>query len=438
MRARPVAWVRIGVGHGRNPPRRAHPIGWSVTAPMAPLRSLRRLPAALGVLVLLVLGGGLAVATTSGSGPAGLGGIGGPAATPTPTPPPRPVVSITPGTQGVNPITPIVVHVAQGSATKVTVTNKASGAPVAGKLAADGSTWTSTEPLSYAAGYAVAVDAKAADGTANHQDLAVSTLSPAVQAFPSFIPPPSQSTVGVGQPLVVKFNHPVHDRAAAQRALTVTANPPQAGSWYWLSDSEAHYRSQTYWAAGSTITLKAAMYGVDLGSGVYGETDRTETIHVHDAWVAKADGATKQMQIFDNGKLVNTMPISLGSPGFPSHIGPHVISDKQPTIVMDSCTYGVCEGQPGYYKEKVDLDERISDDGEFVHSAPWSVGSQGGANVSHGCVNLSPANAQWFFDHFGIGDVVEIANSGGAQLPLSDTYGDWELSWAQWVKGSAV
>ena len=404
---------------------------------MAPLRGLHRLPAALGVMVLLVLGGGLAVATTGGSGHAVLGGIG-PSAAPTPQAPPRPVVSITPATQGLNPTTPFVVHIAQGTATKVTVTNKASGAPVAGKLAADGSTWTSTEPLAYAAGYAVGVETKATDGAAGRQDLAVSTVSPAVQAFPSFIPPPAQSTVGVGQPLVVKFNHPVHDRAAAQRALSVTAVPPQAGGWYWLSDSEAHYRPQTYWTAGSTITLKAALYGVELGGGVYGETDRTETIHVHDAWVAKANGATKQMQIFDNGALVNTMPISLGSPGYPSHIGPHVISDKQPSVIMDSCTYGVCEGEPGYYKEKVDLDERISDDGEFVHSAPWSVGSQGGANVSHGCVNLSPANAQWFFDHFGIGDVVEISNSGGGQLPLFDTYGDWELPWAQWLKGSAV
>jgi lipoprotein-anchoring transpeptidase ErfK/SrfK len=401
---------------------------------MAPLRRARRLPATLGVLVLLVLGGGLTVATVAGSGVRGMGW----SAAPTPEAPPRPVVSITPATQGVNPTTPIVVHIAQGTATKVTVTNKASGAAVTGKLAADGSTWTSTEPLAYAATYAVAVDAAGPNGTASHQDLAVSTLSPAVQAFPSFIPPPSQNSVGVGQPLVVKFNHAVHDRAAAQRALTVTANPPQAGSWYWLSDTEAHYRPQTYWTAGSKITIKADTYGVDLGGGVYGETDRTETVHVHDAWVAKADGATEQMQIFDNGKLVNTMPISLGSPGFPSHVGPHVISDKQPSIVMDSCTYGVCQGDPGYYKEKVDLDERISDDGEFVHSAPWSVDSQGGANVSHGCVNLSPANAQWFFDHFGLGDVVEITNSGGTQLPLFDTYGDWELSWPQWLRGSAL
>jgi lipoprotein-anchoring transpeptidase ErfK/SrfK len=178
------------------------------------------------------------------------------------------------------------VHVTQGRATKVTVTNKASGTAVAGTLAADGSTWTSTAPLAYAAGYTVGVDAAGADGAASHQDLAVSTLAPAAQAFPSFIPPPSQQTVGVGQPIVVKFNHPVRDRAAAQRGLTVTASPPQAGGWYWLSDTEAHYRPQTYWAAGSTITLKAVLYGVDLGAGVYGETDRTETIHVHDALVA--------------------------------------------------------------------------------------------------------------------------------------------------------
>jgi lipoprotein-anchoring transpeptidase ErfK/SrfK len=180
------------------------------------------------------------------------------------------------------------------------------------------------------------------------------------------------------------------------------------------------------------VTVQADLYGVDLGAGTYGSTDRTMTVKVHDAWVAKADGATEQMQIFDDGRLVKTMNISLGAPGFPSHVGPHVISDKQPSIVMDSCTYGVCEGQPGYYKEKVDLDLRISNDGEFVHSAPWSVGQQGNANVSHGCVNLAPADAQWFYDHFGIGDVVEVSNSGGPPLPIWDRWGDWALSWSQW------
>ncbi|MGH3764828.1 MAG: L,D-transpeptidase [Pseudonocardiaceae bacterium] len=107
------------------------------------------------------------------------------------------------------------------------------------------------------------------------------------------------------------------------------------------------------------MTLTAQLYGVDLGDGVYGQTDRTETFRVHDAWVARADGDTKTMQIFDNGQLVKTMPISLGAPGFPTQSGPHVISDKQPSIIMDSCTFGICKGQPGYYRERVSLNERI-------------------------------------------------------------------------------
>lgn len=337
-----------------------------------------------------------------------------------------------------NPSDPLRLTVRDGTLAAVTMTDKADGKAVAGSVAPSATSWSSSGRLAYGTTYAVGIDTVATDGSHRHEDRTVSTLAPKVTAYPSFVPPPGQTSVGVGQPLVVRFDHGVHDRAAAQKALKVTSNPPQTGGWYWLSATEVHYRPMAYWQPGSTITLEADMFGVDLGQGTFGQTDRSETIHVHDAWVAKADGATEQMQIFDNGKLVNTMPISLGSPGFPSHTGPHVISDKQPTITMDSCTYGVCQGQPGYYKEQVDLDERISDDGEFVHSAPWSVGSQGGANVSHGCVNLSPANAQWFYDHFGIGDVVEITNSGGAALPMGDTYGDWELSWSRWQAGSAL
>jgi lipoprotein-anchoring transpeptidase ErfK/SrfK len=386
------------------------------------------------LLVLLVVAAPIIVASGPGSND------GRPAPAPSPAAP-APEVWITPAGP-VNPAHPIVVHVLNARARHVTVTDARTGTAIGGTLAQDATTWTSTGPLAYATSYTVAVDTVGAAtpdvaAAAGHVDLTVATVAPARQAYPSFVPPPSSGTVGVGQPLVVRFDHAVHDRAAAEAALHVTTNPAQVGAWYWLSDTELHYRPQTYWAPGSTITLDTGLFGVDLGGGVWGATNRSETVHVHDAWVAKADGNAEQMQIFHNGALVKTMPISLGSPGHPSHVGPHVISDKQPSIVMDSCTYGVCQGQPGYYKEQVDLDERISNDGEFVHSAPWSVGSQGGQNVSHGCVNLSPANAQWFFDHFGLGDVVEITNSGGPPLPLSDTYGDWELSWAQWQRGGA-
>jgi len=372
--------------------------------------------------------------------------VRGPAATDSalgtpPAAPPKPVaqVAIQAGaTAPLNPAIPISVTVTQGTLQTVTVTDTKSGKPLAGTLSTDSASWKTDGYLSYGDTYNVAVTAIGADHQLVHQSSTLSTLEPTRLVYPSFIPAPSQTNVGVGQPLVVKFDHPVTDKAAAERALQVTTSPEQQGSWYWISPSEAHYRAESYWQAHTTITLNAKLFGVDLGDGTFGQTDRSETVHVHDAWVAKADGKSEMMDIYQDGNMVKSMPISLGSPGHPSHTGPHVISDRQPSIIMDSCSYGVCQGAPGYYKEKVNLDERISNDGEFVHAAPWSVGQQGDSNVSHGCVNLSPANAQWFFDHLGVGDVVEITNSGGPALPVYDTYGDWELNWSQWQAGSAL
>jgi lipoprotein-anchoring transpeptidase ErfK/SrfK len=393
--------------------------------------------AVAAVLAVITLGAGLVMALGRPAGVTPNHATGVPAATITTVSPERAVQIVPDGTAAINPTTPIVVRAMVGTLQSVTVVNAASGTVVRGEGSSDRTTWTSTEPLGYGSTYRIAATAVAGHGAPVQRTETVTTLSPAAQAYPSLIPAPD-SDVGVGQPIVVRFDAAVTDRAAAEKALAVTANPPQPGSWFWMSNTEVHYRPQSYWQPGSTVTLNARLYGVDLGDGLYGQADRTETFRVHDAWIAKADGATKTMQIFDNGQLVKTMPISLGSPGYPTHNGPHVISDRQPSIIMDSCTYGVCKGQRGYYRERVDLDERISSDGEFVHSAPWSVGQQGDSNVSHGCVNLSPANAQWFYDHFGLGDVVEITNSGGHPLPVWDTYGDWTLAWPQWQAGSAA
>ena len=389
------------------------------------------------VLVATALGVGLVLAWPADVTPNHAAG-GVPGATITTVSPERAVQILPDGTTAINPTTPIVVRGMVGTLQAVSVVNVATGTVVRGTSSQDRTTWTSTEPLGYASRYRIDAVAMGGGGAPVRRTETLRTLSPTAQAYPSLIPAPGQSEVGVGQPIVARFDRAVTDRAAAEKAMQVTADPPQPGSWFWMSNTEAHYRPPSYWQPGSTVTVNARLYGVDLGHGVYGETDRTETFRVHDAWIAKADGATKTMQIFDNGQLVKTMPISLGAPGFPTHNGPHVISDKQPSIIMDSCTFGICKGQPGYYRERVSLNERISNDGEFVHSAPWSVGQQGNSNVSHGCVNLSPENAQWFYDHFGLGDVVEITNSGGPALPVWDTYGDWTLAWSQWQAGSAL
>jgi lipoprotein-anchoring transpeptidase ErfK/SrfK len=353
----------------------------------------------------------------------------------------RPVVKVqvTPaGDEKVAPVTPIVIKATDGMLDAVTVTNPTKGSTVNGTYSADKTSWTSAEPLAYATAYEVVAEAADKNGKKTEQKATVTTLSPKAQAFPSFIPPPSVTDVGVGQPIVVRFDKDITDKAAAEKALVVTSTPKQTGGWYWISKREVHYRPQEYWQPGSTIKLHAGIYGVNLGGDVYGQTDRDLNLKVHDSWVAKADGNTEQMQIFQNGKLINTMPISMGKDATPTHLGAHVISDKQQKYTMDSCTYGVCPPDPKAYRADEFFAERISNDGEFVHENPNSVGSQGSRNVSHGCINLNAANAQWFFSHFGLGDVVEVTNSGGPQLPIWDTYGDWAVPWATWQTGSAV
>lgn len=339
-----------------------------------------------------------------------------------------------------NPALPIVVTVTGGTLDKVTVVNSATGKQVKGTLAADANSWSTAEPLGYKATYKVAANAQNTAGNAVTNSFTVNTLAPAATAYANVVPAPERvaaTGIGVGQPMVFKFTKAVRNRAEVQKRLKVTTTPPQPGAWYWTDDFNAHYRGPQYWLPGTKIHLQADVYGVDLGNGIFGAEDNAVDYVVHDALVAKADGATKQLTVFRNGVQVKQMPMSLGSRQYPSQLGPHVVSEKLPTLMMDSCSWGLCPGQPGAYREKVDLNLRISNSGEFIHSAPWSVGQQGSSNVSHGCVNLSPANAKWMFDTFNIGDVVEITNSGGPPLKVWDTYGDWLVPWEVWQAGNA-
>lgn len=401
---------------------------------MFPKKSLLSVSGILAVTLML---------SACSSGNDGTPSAGGPSASEGGKPAETPVaVTFEPnGGTGVNPATPIVVKAANGKLLDVKVTNAAKGKQVAGKLAADGLSWTTSEPLGYGSTYSIVAHAQGSNGSPVEQQSQLSTVAPKQQANANLIPAPAavaSTGVGVGQPIVFSFGQSVKNKADVEKLLSVESTPQQEGGWYWMDDKNVHYRPKEYWKAGTTLKVSAKIYGVDFGNGVFGAADRTETYKVHDSWIAKADGTSEQMQIFHNGQNVKSMPISLGKDATPTHLGAHVISDKQANYVMDSCTYGVCQGQPGYYKSAEKWAERISNDGEFVHENPNSVGSQGSNNVSHGCINLNSANAQWFFQNMGLGDVVEVTNSGGPQLPVYDLYGDWSKSWADWQAGSAI
>jgi lipoprotein-anchoring transpeptidase ErfK/SrfK len=245
--------------------------------------------------------------------------------------------------------------------------------------------------------------------------------------------------VGVGMPIRVYFDRPVVNKADVERHLKVTSSTPTDGVWNWFDDTEVHFRPSTYWPANTDVKLSADLYGIDFGHGVWGEKDKTVSFHVGDKHVSIVDAAAHTMQVYDGDQLIQNFPMSAGSTANPTRNGPHVVAESYRSIVMDSSTFGLAADAPGGYRTKVDYAVRISNNGEFVHSAPWSVGQQGYSNVSHGCINLSPSRALWFFNWAVPGDVVDVKNSVGPTLSAADgDIHDWTIPWDEWKAGSAL
>lgn len=337
----------------------------------------------------------------------------------------------------ITPRTPIVVKAVGAVVISVTVSNTRTKVSVPGIVSADQTSWRTTTPLGFGSTYEITATAQVLGGQRLTTDATARTVQPGQQSTVTITPGAGQGEVGVGQSVVFRFDRAVTDRAAVTQAIKVTSTPSQGGAWYWLSDSEVHYRTETYWQPGTVVAVQAPLYGVDLGDGVYGKADAATTFRVHDAWAAKVDGASNTMQIFRNNQPVKSLPFVLGAGVLPMHTGVHIISDKQPSLTVDSCGYGLCKGQVGYYKETVSLALRISADGEFVRSAAGAGREEAAAGGVRPGIQLSPADAQWFFDNFGMGDVVEVVNTGGTSLPVLDVYGDWQVPWSRWLTGGA-
>ena len=363
---------------------------------------------------------------------------GGGSASSKPTgPKPALTIAIPDGSADVSPVASIAVSVTGGKITDVVVTDQA-GTLINGAPDPTGAAWANTDPLTYGATYAIDAVAEGADGQKATVSSKFTTVVPSEQVFPS-IGPLDGTTVGVGMPVRVYFAHPATDRKAVESALKVTPTPAQSGSWNWISDTEVHWRPQAYWQAESTVQVDANLLGVNFGEGAWGKVNRTIKFTVGDAVISKADTQTHQMEVYKNGVLLRTIPIAAGMEveGRYTRNGVHVVSDKKASMTMDSTTFGLALDAGGYLAE-VKWATRISNNGEFVHSAPWSIADQGKRNVSHGCLNASPENAEWFFNLSTAGDVVEVT---GSPVPLTKADGDifdWTISWETWVQGTAI
>jgi lipoprotein-anchoring transpeptidase ErfK/SrfK len=394
---------------------------------------VRRAAAAIAVSMLAVL------TACNADKPAASGGA---ATSANAAPPAQVQVSPKDGSADLSPTTPLEISVTGGELEDVTVVD-GSGASVPGKTAAatgsaSSEVWTPDTQLAYGTSYTVTATAKNADDKEATAKTTFSTVTPETQTTPS-IGPLDGTTVGVGMPIRVYFDQPVTDKAAVESHLKVTSSNPTDGAWNWLSDSEVHFRPSKYWPAHTDVTLDAQLYGVDFGDGVWGEKNRTVHFTVGERHVSIADAATHQMVVYDGDKVVQTWPMSAGSQMFPSHNGVHVVTELNRERIMDSSTFGVPVNSPHGYRTKVEFAVRISNNGEFVHAAPWSVAQQGHANVSHGCINVSTERAAWFYNFSQAGDVVEIKNSIGPDLgPQDGDIYDWTIPWDQWQAGSAL
>jgi lipoprotein-anchoring transpeptidase ErfK/SrfK len=344
-----------------------------------------------------------------------------------------PAVLVQPPSGATNmPLNSIVaVTATSGRLTDVQVTG-AKGQPVTGMLDPAGQAWQSNAALVPNTQYTVTVQYVSKSGKTSQQSSQFTTMAPTLVLQPSVFP--DGQTVGVGQPVQIRFNRPVVNKAAVIAAFQVTESTPVAGGWHWFSDRELHFRPTTYWPAGEQVTVTANLAGVDAGNGVWGTTNRTAHFTVGDSHVSTANLVTHEMTVTKNGQVLATYPISGGRDKYPTMGGVHITLGSAQTVIMDSATVGIPRNSPDGYYETVLWNVRITNGGEFVHAAPWSVGAQGSTNVSHGCINLSPAHATDFFHlSYAYGDVVEVTGSPRpASLGEAGTM-DWALPLSQWT-----
>jgi lipoprotein-anchoring transpeptidase ErfK/SrfK len=335
------------------------------------------------------------------------------------------------GTSGASTGGGITVSARQGA--KITnVAVKSSGDAVTGSLNSAGTSWQSTWALDTGQSYTVTATGTDDSGHPITASSSFRTATPA-KSFSTMIFEGSGATYGVGMPIMLTFSHPITNKAAVERALQVTTSTPVVGAWYWDGSKAVNFRPRDYWPAHTTVTLTAHLNGVDGGGGYTGTHTLTQTFNIGQSVIAVASTATHKTQIYIGGKLTYTWPISTGRETMPTPDGTYLTEEKANPVRM----IGGAKGTPSYYNELVNWAVRFTNSGDFYHSAPWSVVSQGVSNVSHGCVNLAPADAQTFYNLAVPGNPVTITGSPKAGQ-WDDGFTEWFLSWKSYLKGSAT
>jgi lipoprotein-anchoring transpeptidase ErfK/SrfK len=362
-----------------------------------------------------------------------------PSATSTRTPTPAELV-ITPADDatGVLPSSPVTVTATAGVLESVSVVD-AEGDVVAGRENASGA-WTSTQRLRPDTAYTVTAEARGPEGAPTTVTSSFRTLKPKVTATYGILN--AGMTVGVGMPVSIQFDSAVTTqkmRAEVEKRVSVKTVPETKGAWGWLDNRQLMWRPAEYWRPGTKVRVNAPLTGVQTGPDKWVANDDQASFTVGSAMVSTVDMKAHIMTVRRGGQVVKVIPVSTGKPGQLTETlyGTKVIIRKEGEVTMDSSTVGIEKGDPDYYKIDTQWNLRVTWTGEYLHSAPWSVGAQGSANVSHGCVNMSPANAKWMFENSKVGDVVDFTGSGRRFEP-HEGIGVWMYDFAGWKAQSAL
>lgn len=384
-----------------------------------------RLPLALLCTALIVLSG--CTLTDAGNS-------GAPADTDDP-------ITLTPnvadGADGVKVNTLVKVLAEDGTVSSAKLSTTDGSTEIRGAINENG--WRAQERLEPGTSYRLAVTGTGDDGAEATVTRTFTTqaLTLDQQTYPS-VAPLDGETVGVGMPVIVTFDLPVKNRELYEKNMLVTTDREVAGSWNWFSDKEAHFRPQEYWPAHTNVRVKLRLNSLPAGNGIYGQQSQDINFKVGEKVISTVNVAKHRLTYTVDDKVVRRLPVTTGDESHQSRDGIKVIMEKFSSINMDAATTGVDSQDPDYYNiEDVRWAMRLTNSGEFVHAAPWSVGSQGRANVSHGCTGMSTADAKWLYDRSSRGDVIKYVNS---PRPLEDRNGwtDWNVPWDAWTSGSAV
>ncbi|MCX6497750.1 MAG: Ig-like domain-containing protein [Arthrobacter sp.] len=344
-------------------------------------------------------------------------------------------VTPTDGAKGVNPAALPSVKAVNGVVKDVVLRPDSGGNPVPGTTSTDGSTWTAEDPLEFDTGYRYAFTIVDRAGRETKKIQSFATVAKANEADAA-VYPLNGSTIGAGQPIEIVFSEPVLNKEALEKAVAVTVSSGQPVAWRWYSDRRVRIRPETFWAANSQITVDLRLFGVDFGNKMVGNSDVLVSFKVGPQRVAVVDDVTKTMKVYFDGQLVRTAPVTLGSADWLSPTGYAVIMEQERHSKFNAGSIGLKPGDKGYYPPlTVEYANRLTTSGVYVHQALESAwGAVGRYNVSHGCVGLLPADAQWFFNNMKTGDVVQTLNTGAPPVEPLEGYGDWNIPWAQYAK----